>query len=121
MAVRFSQFDDFSLLDNSRKFYVLDKPLVWDIGMKGSGWSLEVPAGIIFDISVPRCLEWILSPHDKRILLAALVHDVLLRRGHDAAFSSSEFRRAAIARGVNGSFAWMLFFATLIWAVLKSR
>lgn len=82
---------------------------------------MEIEKGTRFDISVPRSLEWLLDPHNRDILLAALVHDELLKRGHDVAFASSEFRRAAIARGASKTFAWTLFTTTLVWTAWKRR
>ena len=113
----FTKFDHFERDPSTRTKYVLTKELVWDIGAKGSGWQLVIPAGTKFDISVPRVLEWALNPHDKKVLLAAAVHDELLIRGHDAAFSSSEFRRAAVARGCSHMWAWVLFLTTFMWTV----
>jgi hypothetical protein len=117
----FTRFEAFSFIPFSYKSYRLDAPLVWDIGAKGSGWALTVPEGTVFDISVPRALEWALNPHDRRVLPAAAVHDELLVRGHDAAFASSEFRRAAIARGCSVWWAWVLFFSTLAWTAFKPK
>ena len=117
----FTEFESFSHIQSTHKKYRLDARLVWEIGAKGSGWKLIVRAGTIFDISVPRLLEWALSPHDRRVLLAAAVHDELLVRGHDAAFASAEFRRAAIARGCSVWRAWVLFFSTLAWTAFKPK
>lgn len=118
--ITFSNFNAFMPVLGQRKLYKTNYPLTWEIGTKGSGWTLEIEPETTFDISVPRYLEWILNPHDRRILLAALVHDELLKRGHDVAFASSEFRRAAIARGASKFFAWNLFLTTLVWTALKA-
>lgn len=118
--ISFSRFSDFKRVPGERKLYKTTAPLVWEIGAKGSAWHLDIKTGTTFDISVPRWLEWLLSPHDRRILLAALVHDELLNLGHDVAFASSEFRRAAIARGAGKFFAWNLFFTTLVWTAVKA-
>lgn len=117
----FTKFEAFEQVPDTRKMYRLTKPLHWEIGAKGSGWVLSLPKGFEFDISVPRLLEWVLSPHDRRVLLAAAVHDELLNRGQDDGFASSEFRRAVIARGCPKSFAWVLFLSTLVWAIFKKR
>lgn len=115
---RFSQFDNFRSAGGTR--YRLASAVEWEIGRKGSGWVLQLPGGYTFDISVPRGLRWLLSPHNRRVLLAAAVHDRLLEEGHDPSFASAEFRRAAMARGVGRVFAWGLFAATWIWTVLIS-
>ena len=116
--IGFTRFEAFQRVPGTHKKYRLDAPLVWEIGNKGTGWSLEIAAGTVFDISVPQLLEWALSPHDRRVLLAAAIHDELLNRGLDAAFASSEFRRAAIARGCSRPWAWTLFITTLIWTAI---
>lgn len=120
-VISFTRFEDFKRVPGQRKLYETGAPLVWEIGAKGSAWHLNIKPGTTFDISVPRWMEWALSPHDRRILLAALVHDELLRQGHDVAFASSEFRRAAIARGASKWLAWTLFITTLVWTALKSK
>lgn len=109
----FSKFDKFSLVEGTK--YIIDEDLYWDIGIKNSGWKLLLPKGFQFDMSVPSYLHWALDPHDRKILMAAAVHDKLLIDGHDAAFASSEFRRACIARGVGNDFAWALFLVTFFW------
>jgi hypothetical protein len=110
----FTDFEAFSRLPGTRTLYSLDGPLTWEVGKRGSGWTLNIPAGTTFDISVPRFLEWAQSPHDRRVLLAAAVHDELMRQGCDRPFASGEFRRACMARGVPCAFAWALYFATLL-------
>ena len=110
----FTTFNNFRKVPNTRSDYRLGADVPWEIGAKGSGWFLYLAQSFQFNISVPRLLEWVLSPHNQKILLAAAVHDELLNRGHDKAFASSEFRRACIARGVHPFFAWILFFTTLI-------
>ena len=109
----FTSFDNFELVSGNT--YVMGDTVTWDIGVQDSGWVLELTKGFEFDLSVPRCLEWVLSPHNRQILLASAVHDKLLLDGHDPAFASSEFRRACVARGVNVYLAWVLFLATFMW------
>lgn len=116
---RFTYFEDFDLVEGSRKLYQLNDSICWEVGARDSGWELTIPEGTIFDISVPRSLEWIQSPHDRAVLLAAAVHDELLKHGHDVAFSSSEFRRAAISRGCSSRRAWLLFTTTLLWTAIR--
>ena len=113
----FSKFNQFSLVSGIE--YVLDSPVYWDIGKKGSGYTLSFETGVRFDISVPVYLRWILSPHNRIVLLAAMVHDKLVEEGYDIAFSSAEFRRACVARGLPKWKAWILFFATFYYLLFK--
>lgn len=117
----FSSFGNFEHVPGTHKAYLLTQPLHWHIGCKGSDWLLTVEVGTVFDISVPRVLEWLQSPHDRRVLLAAAIHDELLKRGHDVAFASAEFRRALLARGVSPARAWLLFAATLSWTAMHRQ
>ena len=109
----FTKFDDFQLISGTK--YAIGDTVSWDIGIKDSGWVLDLPKGFEFDLSVPRGFRWIISPHNRQILPASAVHDRLLLDGHDPAFASSEFRRACIARGVNVYVAWVLFLTTFVW------
>lgn len=117
----FTAFTAYERVIGTRKRHVLLDDLLWEIGARGSGWVLTVPTGYTFDISVPRWLEWVLSPVDRRVLLAAAIHDRLLELGHDVAFASSEFRRAVRALGVNPIFAMALFTSTLIWTAIGRK
>ena len=117
---KFNTFDAFEHVQGTYKKYRLTDTLEWSIGKKNSGWVLDIPEGTTFDISVPRVLEFITNPHDARLLPCAAVHDVLLERGFDKAFASAEFRRAAKARGIGTTKAWMLFLSTLVWTAILS-
>lgn len=110
----FSEFDGFVPFEVGTT-YVLTSHLGWDIGRKGSPWFLIIVSGNVFDLTVPRGLRWLQSPHDRQLLPAAAVHDELLKRGHDRPFAAAEFRRAARARGVGPWKAWALFLAVLAW------
>ena len=112
------KFTDFSRVSAHGTDYVMDEDFCWEIGKVGSGWWLIISAGTVFQISVPGWMRWALSPHDKRVLLAAAIHDELLKQDMDVAFASSEFRRAAKALGADGCFAWALFFSTFIWTFI---
>ncbi len=115
MASEFSCCEEFFLVEGTRTTYQLGCDLIWEIGSRGSGWILKIPKGTKFDISVPRPLEWLQSPHDRRVLLGAAVHDELLLRGQHVIFAAAEFYRALRARRTPVARAWMLFFSTLAW------
>lgn len=117
----FSEFDGFSKVPGTEMTYVLDAPLIWDIGREESGWQMIIPAGTTFDISVPWAARWYLSPHDRVVLPCAALHDQLLYKDYDRPFSSSEFRRAALARGTKSFRAWILFWTTLVYTVISQR
>ena len=115
--MEFSRFDDFYLVEGKK--YKLNNPIVWEVGKKNSGYKIYLPKNYTFDVSVPFFLEWLVSPHDRRLLLAAAVHDELTIQGYDIAFSSAEFRRASVARGYNRAGAWVLFLATFFFLTFR--
>ena len=77
--------------------YVVLRDLRWDIGRKGSGHVLIVPAGTEFESSVPRGLRWLFSPHDPHFLKAAAVHDTLLEDGWRYWSADSQWFEAALS------------------------
>jgi len=89
--------------------------LVWEIGRKGSGWDLILPAEFPFDSSIPRWLHWWRSPDYGPWLLAAAVHDRLLNQGHDRHFAAAEWRRAARAKDA-GIAVEVAYFGVALWA-----
>lgn len=94
--------------------------VAWEIGAKGSGWVLTVPAGFVFDSSVPWFLRWLVSPHHEPWLLAAAVHDRLLSLGHDKAFAAGEWLRAVRANAARDNKAWLAlpaYYGVVIWTV----
>ena len=98
--------------------YATTAPVAWDIGKLGSGWVLTIPAGFMFDSSVPRWAQWCFDPHEPRWLLAAAVHDCLLAQGHDRAFAACEWLRAARAMDRRKR-VWVAFAGVFLWAFLK--
>lgn len=71
--------------------------LVWEIGALGSGLVVEVPAGVVFDASIPRGIRWLFDPHDRRYLKACALHDELLRRGWSRIDAGAVFHGALLA------------------------
>lgn len=76
-------------------------PLTWHVGCKGSGLAVTVPAGATFDVTIPRGLCRIFSPHDPRSLRAAALHDELLRRGWGRTTAGAIFHDALRADGMS--------------------
>lgn len=80
--------------------YRAERPLMWEIGYKGSGYLVTVSKGTIFDVSIPRGLRWLFDPHNPAYLKAAALHDELLRRGWARTTAGAEFHEALKADGV---------------------
>lgn len=95
--------------------YVTIRETRWEIGKRGSGWVLVIPAGKEFESSVPtltwrlpwlqRWLSWFqpfhwwLSPDDPDFLWPANVHDALLEAGYRREFADSQWLEAAMSQG----------------------
>ena len=80
--------------------YITTKPLAWELGRVGSGLWLRVPVATRFDVSVPRGLRWLFSPHDPRYLKSAALHDYALSLGWDRVSAAAAFSEALRASGV---------------------
>jgi hypothetical protein len=96
--------------------------VAWEVGRKGSGATITIPAGTEFESSVPWWAHWILPPDDPRFLLAALVHDHLLESGvYGRPQAAAEWFDGALAGGAPGWKARLAFVAVAVWAVYGGR
>ena len=116
----FPSFNKFERIPGTDK-YILTEPLVWNIGIKNSGWQLIISEGTKFDISTPKYLVWLQSGNDEQVLPCAAIHDELLNRKFDAIFASFEFLRALRARNVKNFKSWVLFIVTLFWCMIRKN
>ena len=94
----------------------------WEVGSKGSGLHITIPAGFEFESSVPWWAGWYIRRDDPRFLLAALVHDYLLehlRLGRTQA--AAEWYDGALAGGAPLGKAKKGFVAVAFWAVFKPQ
>lgn len=76
--------------------YRLDMPLHWRIGTK-YGPLYTVPAGFVFDVSVPWWARWIFRPDDHRYMKAAALHDHMLINGWDRIVAAACLHQALTA------------------------
>jgi Protein of unknown function (DUF1353). len=96
------------------------RAIEWDVGRKGSGRRVVIPAGREFESSVPWWARWLLHPDDPRFLLAALVHDHLLETGtYGRPQAAAEWYDGALAGGAPPWRARLVFVAVAAWAVYK--
>ncbi|GLQ26143.1 DUF1353 domain-containing protein [Sulfitobacter pacificus] len=58
--------------------YVTTRDIDWGLGTPRSKTRLKIPAGRVFDVSVPRGLRWLIDPHNPKYRIAGLIHDELL-------------------------------------------
>lgn len=81
--------------------YRVDVPLTWEVGVKGSGLTITVPKGTLFDVSIPFFFRWLFDPHNSNYLKAAALHDELLKQGWARTTAGAEFHEALKADGVS--------------------
>jgi len=116
-----TEFTGFQHVDGTDYKYVLTDTLYWDIGIEGSGWTLEIPNGFKFDSSVPWFLRWLVSPNYEPWLLAACVHDYLLANSFDYAFAAGEWYRAARAKDPTGFLVTLAYYGVSFWTVRTGK
>ena len=100
--------------------YYPEFDFIWEVGLKGSKWYLEISKDFPFDSSVPKKFQWIVSKHHVPWLLAACVHDKLLELGHDKAFAAGEWFRAARAKEKEDNKARLVkyaYYGVVLWTV----
>lgn len=96
--------------------YKTTKSLEWELGSKGSGLWIRVPVGFIFDVSIPKPLRWLLSPHNPKLLKAACLHDYTLHvLGWKRVAAASTFSEALRADNVNSLLRLMMVYAVIGW------
>ena len=112
-----TSYDDFVHVEGIN--YKTGSDLVWHIGKKDSDWPLVIPKGTTFNSTVPLPFWWIVSPHHRAWLLAAAVHDELLKN-FDKAFAAGEWFRAARAMAKTDTKSWLVlpaYYGVVLWTV----
>lgn len=95
--------------------YRLARDVHWDIGKPGSGATYTVPAGFVFDVSIPHFARWLFNPHDRRFLKAAALHDHMLLSGWNRVESGAAFHEALKADDVPPWRRLVMFLAVALW------
>jgi hypothetical protein len=88
------------LQEGSYKLRLIDE-LSWEIGHVNSGLFITVPAGYIFDVSIPWWARPVFSPLDRRFFKAAALHDYMLEQGYSRTSSAGVFNEALEADDVS--------------------
>lgn len=96
-----------------RPEYRLVEPVVFELGGKGSGTALIVPAGYITDgYSMPGRLLQMFQPHGARWLLPSILHDWLYDAGLvPRAFADRVLLHAMRAVGVSKARSFLVYWA----------
>ena len=95
--------------------YLVEVPISFDLGLKNSGFTYVVPKGFLFEVSVPKGLRWVLSPHNPKYLKAAAIHDHMLESGWDRPTAGGVFQAALKVSGVGSARRLAMFFAVTLW------
>ena len=95
--------------------YLSSEPISFDLGKLGSNLTYVVPSGFEFDVSIPRGLRFILSPHNPKYLKAAAIHDHMLKANWDRPTAGGVFQAALKVSGVSSSTRLTMFFAVTLW------
>lgn len=96
--------------------YYTTEPVEWEIGVKGSGLWLTIPANFSFDVSVPWFARWIFDPHDPRYRLAACLHDYALHKlGWSRVAAASIFEQGLRAAHVGPVERLVMTLGVILW------
>lgn len=113
---QFTNLEDWKIKSEVGNYYVTTKQVSWEIGKKGSGLWLRVSKGYKFDVSIPKVLQWLLSPHDERFLKAAALHDWALHvENWDRVSSAAAFSEALRAKNVGTLTRLTMVLSVIIW------
>lgn len=83
------------VLKDGRVQWRIAQPLIYDVGVEGSGETITVPAGATTDLaSIPRGL-WNLLPPDGPWTKAAVVHDFLYSTRGECELNGLRYRTRA--------------------------
>lgn len=96
--------------------YRTGQPFSYDLGFKGSGLTVSVPAGFVTDLaSIPRWLWWLMSPFDPQYAAAAVLHDYLLTWSNfDRLTAHTVFLEALLNLGVERWKATAMYVAVVM-------
>jgi hypothetical protein len=112
---RYTELENWCIPDFSQKKFTSIAPLHWEIGCRGSGLWITVPSGFIFDVSVPKCLRFLIDPMNPKLTKAAALHDYAFACGWDRVAAASVFAEALRVSGVGRSLRLLLVTAVIIW------
>jgi len=117
-------------LATDARLWRLETPLIYEVGVLGSGDVITIPAGFTTDgTSVPRVL-WALLPTWGTYSRAAALHDYLcaaLRAGNPHPLAptwkraAQIFYEAMVVEGTGQVIRFALYLGALIWARYRDR
>lgn len=120
MSESFTDPLELDIIDGS---WATSRPLRYDIGFKGSDWTIEVPTGFKTDLAtVPRPLWSILPRDDPRYAPAAVLHDYLCTRtGFSRFLADAIFLEAMTVLGVGRIRRFIMYAGVRIYAILAGK
>lgn len=99
----------------SAESYETRRPVIWEVGKKGSGLTFVVEIGTVFDVSIPQGMRWLFDRHNPKHLKAACLHDEMLRRGWARTTAGAAFHEALRADGVSRWRRLAMWLAVSLW------
>ena len=97
------------------QFFRSEVDVPGEIGRNGSGALVVVPAGFIFDVSIPPGARWIFDPCDPAYLKASCVHDWLLVDGWDRVTAGAVFHEILRTEKICLGQRLVRWFAVSLW------
>jgi len=97
-----------------RRFVVVEE-LIWEVGREGSGALITVPAGFVFDVSIPPGARWVFDPSDPAYLKASAVHDRLLIERWDRVTAGAVFHEILRTQDISLTRRLVMWLAVSLW------
>lgn len=94
--------------------FELTQQITWRIGHI-DGPRYVVPAGFVFDVSIPTWLRWLFNPATRQYFKAAALHDHMLISGWDRIVAGATFHQALAADGVSRWRRLAMWLAVSLW------
>lgn len=111
-----SSFTEPLILQPQDGMWVTTRPLIYEIGKKGSNLLIVVPEGFKTDLAtIPRLLWSVFSPFDSRTSAAVVLHDWLYTwQGFDKSVADVIFYEAMGVLGVSQFKRILLYSAVIV-------
>jgi hypothetical protein len=110
-------------VDHDQRTWITSRAFSYEIGTKGSGLTITVPAGTDTDLAtVPRFLWPIVPPHDPQFAAAFVLHDYLCRwHGFSRVMSDAILYEALRVLGASIFTATLTYWAVSVWRIVRRK
>jgi hypothetical protein len=109
--------------DHDQRTWVTHRDFAYEIGSKGSGLRIVVPAGTDTDLAtVPRLLWPLIPPHDPQYAAAFVLHDYLCRwHGFSRVMADAILYEALRVLGASVLTATIAYWAVAAWRIARRK